>query len=153
VSTAHHSFRSVLRYVAVGSIIGFVGVGSFVSYVVVAFGFGGLVEFAVGGLGVVLGCGFLGALVSSERQRLPSLLPLDGLRRNLETLVPLLYAEVLTEILADIREEHSLAPSPLTARWVVLRGCGALGTAAACQLGYSILDRITAFSRRTGSLK
>jgi hypothetical protein len=71
--------------------------------------------------------------------------PLDHLRHQLQTRFPVLYAQVLEPTLADLRQEHSATLTegrPLTARWVLLRGCGALAAAAACQLGVSFLGRI-----------
>lgn len=71
--------------------------------------------------------------------------PLEHLRRYLQTHLPKLYAQVLEEILADLRKEHTDALAegrPLKARWVLLRGCGTLTKAAACQLGSSLLGRI-----------
>lgn len=81
--------------------------------------------------------------------------PWDHLRHRLQTHFPKLYVQVLEPTLADLRQEHSAALAeerPLKARWVLLRGCGALAAAAVYQLGYSLRGRIAALWQ-TRSLK
>lgn len=71
--------------------------------------------------------------------------PLDRLRRHLQTFVPVLYAQVLEPTLADLWLEHSEAlqeGNPRKARWILVRGYGALTAAAVRQFGISLLGRI-----------
>lgn len=73
--------------------------------------------------------------------------PLDRLRHVLQTYFPVLYARVLQETLADLREEHSAALAEghrVKARRILLQGYGALAAAAICQLGFSLRGRIAA---------
>jgi hypothetical protein len=84
-----------------------------------------------------------------QREELPS--PILGrLRDHLEAHFPVLYARVLEPTLADLHEEHSAALAEgnlVKARCVFLRGCASLASAAVCQLGFSVLNRIATLWR------
>ena len=84
------------------------------------------------------------ALSQTTNRRAPLL---ERLRRRLQALAPLLYAQVLEPTLADLCQEHSAALAeghPLKARRIFLQGCMALAAAAVSQLGFSVLGRIAA---------
>jgi hypothetical protein len=90
---------------------------------------------------------WLGASEEDPQRTELSPLLLKSLRHLLEARLPVLYVQVLEPTLSDLRQEHFAALTkgrPCKARCVLLRGCGSLATAAACQLGYSLLGRIAA---------
>lgn len=72
---------------------------------------------------------------------------MDRLRHLLQTLFPVLYAQVLEPTLADLRQEYSAVLSKghrVKACWILLQGCGAIAAAAVYQLGFSLLGHFAA---------